>query len=380
MKEQTRKDMQQKLADYRQPAPEISWVELEKALAANRRSKAVPIWGKLLATAAAVLLVAGLGWQLLKTDNHTEGQQPTALTTTAKSNVLPSESARQDKDEQVASVQERKHMPPSHVRQNPTVQTESLTKETTSDTTTYSSIADTPVRQQTVYPSDLRYESSSVNNRLTAKIYLSNSFAGANGVSTISSQLDAEGLSRMINGVYPTSYDNQEPVIEEHANHHQPIRLGVSVRYQLSPRWSIEAGLSYSYLSSDITRKTAVKTSKIEQKLSYIGIPVNANYTLWSNRRFNVYASAGAVVEKMVSGSRYNEDYAKTENVTIRPLQFSLNCAAGAEFNLDRIISIYAEPGLTYHFDNHSTIPTFYQDNPFGFNLNLGLRLNFNKK
>lgn len=380
MKEQTRKDMQQKLADYRQPAPEISWVELEKALAANRHSKAVPIWGKLLATAAAVLLVAGLGWQLLKTDNHTEGQQPTALTTTAKSNVLPSESARQDKDEQVASVQERKHMPPSHVRQNPTVQTESLTKETTSDTTTYSSIADTPVRQQTVYPSDLRYESSSVNNRLTAKIYLSNSFAGANGVSTISSQLDAEGLSRMINGVYPTSYDNQEPVIEEHANHHQPIRLGVSVRYQLSPRWSIEAGLSYSYLSSDITRKTAVKTSKIEQKLSYIGIPVNANYTLWSNRRFNVYASAGAVVEKMVSGSRYNEDYAKTENVTISPLQFSLNCAAGAEFNLDRIISIYAEPGLTYHFDNHSTIPTFYQDNPFGFNLNLGLRLNFNKK
>ena len=64
MKEQTRKDMQQKLADYRQPAPEISWAELEKALAANRRSKAVPIWGKLLATAAAVLLVAGLGWQL----------------------------------------------------------------------------------------------------------------------------------------------------------------------------------------------------------------------------------------------------------------------------------------------------------------------------
>ena len=62
MKEQTKKEIQQKLADYRQPAPEVSWAELEKALAANRKAKAVVMWPKRLAAAAVVLLMVGFGW------------------------------------------------------------------------------------------------------------------------------------------------------------------------------------------------------------------------------------------------------------------------------------------------------------------------------
>ena len=33
MKEDTRKEIRQKMADYRQPAPEVSWDVLKKALA-----------------------------------------------------------------------------------------------------------------------------------------------------------------------------------------------------------------------------------------------------------------------------------------------------------------------------------------------------------
>ena len=60
----------------------------------------------------------------------------------------------------------------------------------------------------------------------------------------------------------------------------------------------------------------------------------------------------------------------------MRQLQFSVNGSLGAAFNLNRQFSLYAEPGMGYYFDNGSTIPTYYQDKPFSFNLNVGLRFN----
>ena len=92
------------------------------------------------------------------------------------------------------------------------------------------------------------------------------------------------------------------------------------------------------------------------------------------------------IVEKMVKGSQTSQTVVNgqkepehTEDVSIRPLQVSLTCGVGVEYKADRILSIYAEPGLTYHFDNHSVVPTFYQDKPLGFNLNVGLRFNIGK-
>ena len=112
----------------------------------------------------------------------------------------------------------------------------------------------------------------------------------------------------------------------------------------------------------------------MEQHLTYIGIPVNVSYRLWGSRYLNVYLSAGGMVEKMVKGSQQTSDM--TTSVSIRPLQFSLNSAVGAEFNISRQFSLYAEPGLGYWFDNGSSVSTYYQDKPLSFNLNFGIRVN----
>ena len=63
MKEQWIQQMQQKLAGYRQPAPEVSWDEIEKALANNRqkaKARMVQMWTRRIA-AAVVVLVADSG-------------------------------------------------------------------------------------------------------------------------------------------------------------------------------------------------------------------------------------------------------------------------------------------------------------------------------
>ena len=62
MKEQWIIEMQQKLAGYRQPAPEVSWDEIEKALAKNRqkaKAKMIQMWTRRI-VAAVVVLVAVL--------------------------------------------------------------------------------------------------------------------------------------------------------------------------------------------------------------------------------------------------------------------------------------------------------------------------------
>ena len=42
MNEQWIKQMQQKMADYKQPAPEVSWEAIDKAIAASKPHKVIP--------------------------------------------------------------------------------------------------------------------------------------------------------------------------------------------------------------------------------------------------------------------------------------------------------------------------------------------------
>ena len=98
-----------------------------------------------------------------------------------------------------------------------------------------------------------------------------------------------------------------------------------------------------------------------EQRLNYVGLPLNVSYTLWKSRRLGLYVTAGSMVEKCLDNSSW---------------QLSLNGAAGVEYKLTNIFSLYAEPGIGYYFNNGSSTPTIYQDHPLNFNLSLGLRFN----
>ena len=69
--EQWIEQMRQKMADYKRPAPEVSWDELDRALAAGKVRKTRMLWLRRMAAAAAVLLIAGVGyWGFL--ENHSD--------------------------------------------------------------------------------------------------------------------------------------------------------------------------------------------------------------------------------------------------------------------------------------------------------------------
>ena len=169
-------------------------------------------------------------------------------------------------------------------------------------------------------------------------------------------------------------------------DHHLPIRIGLSVAYALTDRLSISSGLTYTRLSSDI--KDASRESKYigEQRLHYVGIPVNVSYKVASFRWLGLYGTAGVLAEKCVSGTTdegYVENntmkYTNTQDISSKPLQMSVNAGVGIQFDIIDNVGIYAEPGLSYYFDDGSALQTIYKEKPLNFNLNVGVRFKLSK-
>ena len=169
------------------------------------------------------------------------------------------------------------------------------------------------------------------------------------------------------------SQRTEEVKNERRVTHRQPLRLGFSVRWGIAQRWSVESGLSYARLTTDIDETTAGKRVETEQSLVYIGVPLGVSFSLLETRRFNVYVSASGMVEKMVKGARLSQG--QKSSVSIRPLQFSFYGAVGAEYRFANHLSFYLEQGASYYLDSDISVPTFYQDKKFSPNLSVGLRL-----
>ena len=438
MKEQWRQQMRQKMADYKEPAPEVSWDEIEKAVAANgQQTKTIAMWPRRIAAAVVVLVTAGAGYYFLNCQQP-EIAEETAETLLVEGTIKPepvdpqpqetsdlpllAQAKRQilqtidkkkteglsvlqvaeDTVEQLAQTAEEK----SEILETKPQQPETQQKEQAQQPLRKNSL---PEAQSPVYPSALKHSASS-GKRLMAKVYLSNAMSSGSNVSNdwsykqavVSQNGSLEGQLHYeldllgnvpiapsssyatsdgrYNGVWDYMYYESVPV-DEDVHHHQPIHLGLLLRYALNDRWGIESGLSYALLTSDITLSSTYFKAEAEQRLSYIGIPVNVSYQIWGSRHFNVYATVGGMAEKMVKGKQhqvvtYPTKAETDESVSIRPLQFSVSGGIGAEFQFIDWLSIYAEPGVGYWFDNGSSIPTYYQEKPFSFNLNVGLRFN----
>lgn len=168
------------------------------------------------------------------------------------------------------------------------------------------------------------------------------------------------------NGV-PYLQSRRKAVIS--ATHRQPVSVGVSVRKNLPRHFSVETGLVYTYLSSELLYENAA--AYVDQRLHYLGIPLRANWSFVDKTRFQLYLSAGGMMEKCVYGKT------GSATTTVGPLQWSVMASVGAQYNLSKRVGIYVEPGLSYYFDDGSDVMTIRKDNPCNFTLQAGMRLSY---
>ena len=407
--------LKEKLADYSEPAPASGWEQLEKELMPPVERKIYPYRKWTVAAAAVILLalVSSLSLYFLGTpaaddirhaktpalasvpDILPDAQQPDATGTTVEPVVRPVVKDRIAKAERNipqptanadAPVQKEKQAPlevgakagdrKAEVEQ---VEETKVAQQKQTDTEQPGNKPRRPSSRDKLHiPTE---KASSQKGTWSMGLSVGNSGGASTELgSGIPSYMSRVSMVSVSNGLLSIPSD-QTLVFEDgvpylrQANqvvdmkHHQPISFGLSVRKSLAKGFSVETGLTYTLLSSDA--KFADSDQKTEQKLHYLGIPLKANWNFLDKKLFTFYVSGGGMIEKCVYGKL------GTEKETVKPLQFSVSGAVGAQFNATKRVGIYVEPGVAYFFDDGSDVQTIRKENPFNFNIQAGIRLTY---
>ena len=186
------------------------------------------------------------------------------------------------------------------------------------------------------------------------------------------------------NGWIPSTPDyaiQLQPDNCDNISYNLPLSFGITARKQLGKRLSVETGLVYTYLSTNF-RKDSPTLIKGKLGLHYLGVPVNLIVNLVGGSKWDVYASGGVMVEKglrsiytqqVYRANSYEKAIVKT---SISGLQWSLNGSLGVSYQLQKDWSLYAEPRISYFFDNNQPI-SVRTDKPFTLGFGVGIRFDF---
>lgn len=146
--------------------------------------------------------------------------------------------------------------------------------------------------------------------------------------------------------------------------HHQPFGAGLRFAHELNNRFTLNSGVNYTLLLSDIGLVDNDHLST--QQIHFIGIPVHVNYEFLQLKDFTLYAGAGATAEYCI--------FAKVGNEIIneRNWHYSADINLGVEYTLNRWLGLYFEPSLSHHF-TQTTLRSIRNESPTTFNLRVGL-------
>ena len=412
MKEDWTEQLRRKLEGHQVPPPEGLWESISKELGLDEKSVRKPVTRRWYWAAAAAIL-ALVGFFVFHDSN--DGEQPQQVSAVPQQSVPQQSISVQSVSEPLAEADPVESRPQTTVpllalahHQVPVTQsqaeedqpsvTEHQTEEVRPDAPTDSSSE----TQQSLDEPQMK-KSSEITDNYTAYQYEptprhpAHSTSGkwsfglnaSGGLLAQAGPLDQDYLKSGIDidhtdyteelsigtqlNPYSKSLTNQYNTHTEYVwKHHLPIRLGISVQYQLNNHLALLSGINYTRLSSEFGRTR--DPNRYDQKLQYLGVPVGLVWQLWTNNHLRFYLSGGMMLEKCVSfdlegGCVLNQ----------KPWQWSVDAAAGAEYTFIRQLGIYLEPSLGYYFDDGTPLEHYYKEHPFAPSIEFGLRLHLNK-
>ncbi len=436
MKDKWTQQFQGKLDGYEMAAPEMEWTELDKALAdnaladnalaKNKRPSMALVWGRRLAAAAAVALMVIGGARVLlpeleggrdeapeqnsgerwlsqrhditagheeKTAGHgenTAGHEKGLLAMAEAANIQSTTAV-------TANIQSTTAVTDDNNINNKDVnggirasRSGDYQKSTSKKDDNLRSKKEDNLRSK----KDDIFRSEKYNHRtkyhggeLMAAVYMQNAMTANGNMGGMTGMMNSTSVSNSPYGMVSDEFrvgsldflaeSNPRDVRYDHS---RPIKVGLSVKYNIDNHWSLSSGLTYSYLRSSFDYSEGKAFGIGVQKLHYVGLPLAASYNVVSAKKLKVYLTAGGEMQKLVSGKATMDgvnipEEDKKHDVKEGGMQWSLNAAIGAEYNFVDNFGIYIEPGVSHYIDNHSSVENFYKHKPTNFSLNVGLRL-----
>lgn len=395
MKRQWNKIIHDRMKDFQKKAPkgllnDIKSEMLHRGLeAAPVLSKQQPFYYRAAAIVAIFLLLFGLSYQWIDRTNTSkvvptlsETEEPVNETTVSETNMTV-------KNNPMAitipkSQKQKKKTSDNVIISNDIIRTEenkTLVKE--EQTEKKKSNKEKPVKKKTTdtHPNNLLATTSKrKTSSLAAGISFSGIIAQKKGNSSSEQKINADNEHKPNKPSIPQFTSKKE-------RHHLPIKLGLSLRYNIHERWNIQSGLTYSCLISDFSKGNPnYDYRQTKQKLHYMGIPLQVGFLFWKSSRFNSYIAAGGQAEKLISGKAttsfsVNNEYRNisTEKIHDKRLLFSGLASIGIEYSLKKNFSMYIEPNIQYYFKNGNELKTHYNDKPLNINITAGFRFHWKK-
>jgi len=178
----------------------------------------------------------------------------------------------------------------------------------------------------------------------------------------------SSSMSDVGTGIYEGSTTPTHPDEVIDSNHHSSWSIGLSVGKAILPRTTLETGIIYTLLTSEVKLKYSGINS---QSIQYLGIPIKLNYEIFQGEKTQFYVGGGIMLERALSAIRGGK------KLDVAPWQWSSNLSVGGQYRVSRNVSIYLEPGVNWYFDADSSVPSLYSESPVYFNLRGGIRLTY---
>lgn len=422
-------DIHDRLADFETEAPDGLWEQISHRLetsddtdnVADTTHRVIPLWVRRTAAAAAAVIVLASGALLLRHDDpvqrlheHLPATHNTIASSTPRTeqpNDDNTASTRQDRIQATAATVTHTDVgataknvlaantTPEVSAENSAAHTvrtaDNVTAPSAEDNAGHKADNDISPNRKDREPQQTRpamQNRSDAKRRQTASAHTMRIGAYASGgAAAYAMHSRSNGIISTVMASNDTHWEdspllgmllyNRGKDTETHLRHHQPIRAGISFTYMINDRLGIESGLTYMLLASDTRDGSDMHYYEGRQRLHYLGIPLNVKYEFLRWRRFGLYGSAGVLAEQCISG-RMRKEYVldgssyrtTTEGIPTHPFQLSANISAGLRYDFTPTVGIYAEPGLSYYFDDGTSLQSVYKQRPLNFNLNVGVR------
>lgn len=207
---------------------------------------------------------------------------------------------------------------------------------------------------------------------------LASSNSGASGTGT--------GSSRPLMSIMRPD-QNKKAVTESggSSSYGIPISFGIGAKIIFTPRWSLGVGINCSMLSRTFSgtyttyasdnSPVATHYPKIRNTQSYVGIPVNAYFSIVKSKAVDFYAYAGGTAEKCVANRYRMGEGDVIYNEKVRGFQFSANAGLGVEFIIADMLGIYIDPSLRYYFPDSRQPKSIRTVQPLTLGFEMGFRI-----
>ena len=159
------------------------------------------------------------------------------------------------------------------------------------------------------------------------------------------------------------------------SGHHSiPITVGVCFSKEILPLWSIEFGLQYHLLRSEITNTIGSLSYVKKIRSNYLGIAMAMCYNFMRMNYTNMYVSGGVSLDIPLGTSIVGDPIAKSIKY---PLSVSPYIGLEFEYRMTSSLRLYIQPTLNYHIMKKSEYPILWQDRPISFELPIGIRISW---